>query len=182
MTGAYKRDWSVCRFEFIIKPRCGSLVSLVLRYFLPPCFTYHQMSSSLNVATAAEIRARVAFQKSERERLRAEEDAALEREVEEELTRAEAVRVQAAEAARWREEALQQLARLQAELSVGMSTQTVADGKRKATVIDLVEDETEGDSDAVGFYFYFYFYFLFANLMKICRPRGTIRLATDVCD
>src|SRR5271155_3792165 len=119
------------------------------------------MSSSSNVATAAEIQARVAFQKSERERLRAEEDAALEREVEEELARAEAVPFQAAEAARRREEALQQLAKLWAEIDVGTSTQTVAEGKRKATVINLVEDETEGDSDSVGFYF-----ILFANLMK----------------
>ena len=77
-----------------------------------PLLSAHQMSSSSIVATAAEIRARVAFQKSERERLRAEEDAALEREVEEELARAEAVRFQAAEAARRREEALQQLAKL----------------------------------------------------------------------
>src|SRR5271155_312466 len=118
------------------------------------------MSSSSVVATAAEIRARVAFQKSERERLRAEEDAALDREVEEELARAEAVQFQAAEAARWKEEALQQLARLQAELGVGTSTQTVAEGKRKATVIDLVEDETEADSDSVGFFSFLEFLFV----------------------
>src|SRR5271155_3572352 len=123
------------------------------------------MSSSSNVATAAEIQARVAFQKSERERLRAEEDAALDREVEEELARAEAVRFQAAEAACRRKEALQQLARLQAEIGVGASSQTVAEGKRKATVIDLVKDETEADSDSVGFFsfsslFLFYFYFI----------------------
>ena len=125
------------------------------------------MSSPFVVATPAEIRARLAFKKSERERLRAEEDAALEREAEEELARAEAARFQAAEAARRQEEGRQQLARLQAEFGSGMQLQTKAEGKQKATVIDVVEDESEAESDAVRF-LVFYLFLESLLLLLIC--------------
>ena len=129
------------------------------------------MSSPFVVATPAEIRARLAFKKSERERLRAEEDAALEREAEEELARAEAARFQAAEAARRQEEGRQQLARLQAEFGSGMQVQTKSEGKRKATVIDVVEDESEAESDVVHFLFLEFFFIAFTNLINFDRSR-----------
>ena len=98
----------------------------------------------------AKIRAWLAFQKSEKVRLQAEEDALLEKEAADELGKAEVARAQAEEAEHRFEEGRQQLAILQAQFGAGMSMQTgMGEGKRKAEVIDLVEDETEGESDTV---------------------------------
>src|SRR5271163_2391038 len=110
-------------------------------------------ASSPTFVTPAEIRARLAFQKAEKARLRAEEDALLEKEAADELGKAEVARAQAEEAERRFEEGRQQLARLQAQFGAGMSMQTgMGEGKRKAKVIDLIEDETEGDSDMVHWF------------------------------
>ena len=74
----------------------------------------------------------------------------LEKEAADELVKAEVARAQAEEAEHRFEEGRQQLARLQAQFGVGMSMGTgTGEGKWKAEVIDLIEDETEGESDAV---------------------------------
>ena len=110
-------------------------------------------ASPSTFATPAEIRARLAFQKSEKARLRAEEDALLEKEAADELGKAEVARAYAEAEERQFEEGRQQLARLQAQFGAGMSMQTrTGEGKRKAEVIDLVKDETEGDSDMVRWF------------------------------
>src|SRR5271156_3886565 len=107
-------------------------------------------ASSSTFATPPEIRAWLAFQKSEKARLRAEEDALLEKEAANALGKAEVARAYAEAEERRFEEGRQQLARLQAQFGAGMSMQTrTGEGKRKAEVIDLVEDETEGESDTV---------------------------------
>src|SRR5271155_5664791 len=107
-------------------------------------------ASTSTFATPAEIRARLAFQKSEKAQLRAEEDALLEKEAADALGKAEVARAQAEAEEHRFEEGRQQLARLQAQFGAGMSMQTgTGEGKQKAEVIDLVEDETEGESDAV---------------------------------
>ena len=71
---------------------------------------------------------------------------------------AEVARAQAEEEQqRQFEEGRQQLARLQTQFGEGMSLRTgTSEGKRKAEVIDLVEDDTDGDSEMVcGFLFSF---------------------------
>ena len=82
--------------------------------------------------------------------MRAEEDVLLEKEAADALGKAEVARAHAEAEEHRFEEGRQQLVRLQAQFGAGMSMQTgTGEAKRKAEVIDLVEDETEGESDAV---------------------------------
>src|SRR5271155_129830 len=108
-------------------------------------------ASSSTYVSPAEIWARLAFQKSEKARLRAEEDAMLESEAAEQLAKAEVAHAQAEEEQqRWFEEGRQQLVKLQAQFGEGMSLRTgTSEGKRKAEVFDLVKDDTDRDSEMV---------------------------------